>query len=125
MASLLTSDQADSKRIAIEVQEARDMGIEVLPPDVNESYSTFTVVKDQLPKKPRIRFGLAAIKNVGQNLITAIIQERKANGPFTSLEDFLSRIRHKDLNKKSLESLVMSGAMAGLGDSSSFLHNLD
>ncbi|HBY74262.1 MAG TPA: DNA polymerase III subunit alpha, partial [Candidatus Kerfeldbacteria bacterium] len=82
MASLLTSDRDDSDRIAIEVQEARSLGIAVLPPDVNESFSTFTVVRESLADQPRIRFGLAAIKNVGQKLVTAMIAERKANGPF-------------------------------------------
>lgn len=126
MASLLTSDANDTERIAIEVQEARDMGIEVLPPDVNESYSTFTVVKESLTvNHPRIRFGLAAIKNVGQNLVSAIIAERKANGPFVSLEDFLQRLHHKDLNKKSLESLIKCGACVALGEMSTLLNNID
>ncbi len=125
MASLLTSDQQDSKRIAIEVQEARDMNIAVLPPDINESYSTFTVVKESLSDKPRIRFGLAAIKNVGQSVITAIIEERKANGPFLHIEDFLTRIRHKDLNKKSLESLIKSGALDVLGEAAMYLNNIE
>lgn len=126
MASLLTSDQQDSKRIAIEVQEARDMGIAVLPPDINESFSTFTVVKESLDTDtPRIRFGLAAIKNVGQSVITAIISERKANGEFLHIEDFLTRIRHKDLNKKSLESLIKSGALDILGDAAVFLENIE
>ncbi|MFA6474583.1 MAG: DNA polymerase III subunit alpha [Patescibacteria group bacterium] len=125
MASLLTSDQADSDRIAIEVEEARSMGIAVLPPDINESYSTFTVVRESLPKQPRIRFGLAAIKNVGQNLITDIISERKANGPFTDIQNFLRRIQHKDLNKKSLESLIMSGALIAFGEFSTLLANVE
>lgn len=125
MASLLTSDVNDTDRIAIEVQEARELGIEVLPPDVNESYSTFTVVKESLQSAPRIRFGLTAIKNVGQNLVTAVITERKSNGPFQSLEDFLRRIQHKDLNKKSLESLIKSNACAVFGDTNTLLYNID
>ncbi|MDP3970772.1 MAG: DNA polymerase III subunit alpha, partial [bacterium] len=125
MASLLTADQDDSDRIAIEVQEARDMGITVMPPDINESFSTFTVVKESLSGKPRIRFGLAAIKNVGQKLVTAIIAERKSGGPFKSIEDLLKRIHQKDLNKKSLESLIKSGSFDGLDESSRLLHNLE
>lgn len=127
MASLLTSDQGDSDRIAIEVHEARSMGIDVLPPDINESYSTFTVVKESLGKDltPRIRFGLAAVKQVGQNLVTVVIEERKANGPFKDIEDFLKRIQHRDLNKKSLESLIMCGAMAQFGEANELLANLD
>lgn len=125
MASLLTSDQQDSDRIAIEVQEARDLNIEVVQPDINESYSTFTVVKDSLQDVPRIRFGLAAIKNVGQNLIRAIIDERKAAGVYTDIEDFLSRVKQKDLNKKSLESLIKCGALARLADAATLLHNIE
>ncbi|MBI2415129.1 MAG: DNA polymerase III subunit alpha [Candidatus Kerfeldbacteria bacterium] len=125
MASLLTSDQSDSDRIAIEVQEAREVAIAVLPPDVNESFSTFTVVKESLPGTPRIRFGLAAIKNVGQNVINCIITERKTNGPYQSIENFLNRIHHKDLNRKSLESLIKSSAMDVVGDTATLLNNLD
>lgn len=126
MASLLTSDAADSDRVAIEVQEAREMGIAVLAPDVNESFSTFTVVKESLDtERPRIRFGLTAVKNVGQNLVTAIIAERKANGPFTSLENFLQRLQHKDLNKKSLESLIKSGACLNFGEAAVLLANIE
>ncbi len=125
MASLLTSDRDDSDRIAIEVHEARMMGIDVMPPDINESYSTFTVVRESLDDKPRIRFGLAAVKNVGQNLVTTVITERKANGPFKDMEDFLQRIQHRDLNKKSLESLIMCGAMAQFGESNVLLANME
>ncbi|MBI4407721.1 MAG: DNA polymerase III subunit alpha, partial [Candidatus Kerfeldbacteria bacterium] len=125
MASLLTSDRDDSDRIAIEVQEARTMGIAVMAPDVNESFSTFTVVRESLKQTPRIRFGLAAVKNVGQNLVTALIAERKANGPFRDIEHFLSRIQHHDLNKKSLESLIMCGACSSLGDTATLLANLE
>lgn len=126
MASLLTSDQADAERIAIEVQETRDLHIAVMSPDVNESFSTFTVVKDSLDTdQPRIRFGLAAIKNVGQNLVHSLIAERKDGGPFLHIEDFLRRIQHKDLNKKSLESLIKSGACTAFGEAGMLLHNLD
>lgn len=127
MASLLTSDYGDVDRIAIEVEETERMGIRVLPPDINESYSTFTAVFDQESKQPekKIRFGLLAIKNVGYNVAKAIIKERKANGPFVSLEDFLTRVQTKDLNKKSLESLIKSGALTKFGEPNELLHNLD
>ncbi|EKD76636.1 MAG: hypothetical protein ACD_43C00034G0001 [uncultured bacterium] len=126
IASLLTSDAADSERVAIEVQEARELGIAVLSPDVNESFSTFTVVKESLKTpEPRIRFGLTAIKNVGQNLVTAIISERKTHGQFTSLENFLQRLQHKDLNKKSLESLIKSGACLDFGEAAQLLENVE
>ncbi len=127
MASLLTSDYGDVDRIAIEVEECERMGIRVLPPDINESYSTFTAVFDPESKQPekKIRFGLLAIKNVGYNVVKAIIKERKANGAFSSLEDFLTRVQTKDLNKKSLESLIKSGALAKFGEANELLHNLD
>ncbi len=126
MASLLTSDQDDSKRIAIEVQEAREMGIEILPPNISESHETFTVVQESLDtQQPRIRFGLAAIKNVGHKLIEALIEERESNGPFANIEDFLSRINHKDLNRKSLESLIKCGAMEQFGATGTLLENID
>ncbi len=127
MASLLTSDYGDVDRIAIEVEECERMGIRVLPPDINESFSTFTAVFDPESKQPekKIRFGLLAIKNVGVNVVRTIIKERKDNGPYKSLEDFLTRVQTKDLNKKSLESLIKSGALAPFGEANELLHNLD
>ncbi|HNW09332.1 MAG TPA: DNA polymerase III subunit alpha, partial [bacterium] len=126
MAALLTSDQGNSDRVAIEVDECRQMGIEVLPPDINESFSTFTVVADSLKTNvPRIRFGLLAIKGLGENIVRAIIKERKANGKFQNLEDFLSRVKSKDLNKRSLESMIKSGCLDSLGDRNQLLANLE
>ncbi|MFC1599036.1 DNA polymerase III subunit alpha, partial [Patescibacteria group bacterium] len=126
MASLLTSDLDNIERIALEVNECRSMGIEVMPPDINESFTRFTVVAESLQTdRPRIRFGLSAIKNVGLSLTKAIIHERKTNGVFTSLEDFLSRIKDKDLNKKSLESLVRSGTLDEFGDRNEMLMNME
>jgi len=125
MAALLTSDYGNSDRIAIEVQEAEQMGIKVLPPDINESFSTFTVVKESLKTKPRIRFGLAAIKNVGVHIVSVIIKERKENGNFVNLEDLLSRIHDKDLNKKSLESMIKSGALDNFGERQQMLANIE
>ncbi|MDP1629566.1 MAG: hypothetical protein Q8L57_03015, partial [bacterium] len=81
------------------------MNIRVLPPNLNESFERFTVLYDEA-KRPLIRFGLEAVKNVGENIVEAIIKERKAGGQFQTLEDFLRRVIHKDLNKKSLESLI-------------------
>jgi DNA polymerase-3 subunit alpha len=126
MASLLTSDLNDIDRIALEVAECRNMGIEVLAPDINESYTRFTVVAESLKEnKPRIRFGLSAIKNVGLNLTKAIIHERKAGGHYQSLADFLSRVKDKDLNKKSLESLIKCGALDQFGDRYEMLMNIE
>ena len=130
MASLLTADHGNIDRIAIEVEECRQMGLEVLPPDINESFSTFTVVYDTAEVKAdktsnKIRFGLSAVKNLGENIIKAIIAERKANGQFKNLEDLLSRVKNKDLNKKSLEAMIKSGAMDALGERSQLLYNID
>ena len=126
MAALLTSDQDDMDRIAIEIKESEQMGIKVLPPDINKSFSTFTVLPEELRHgHKKIRFGLNAIKNVGSNVIKAIIKERKQNGAFNSIENFLIRIQDKDLNKKSLESLIKSGAMNSFNDSNVFLKNID
>jgi DNA polymerase-3 subunit alpha len=120
MAALLTSDQGGVDRIAIEVEECHKMGIKVLPPDVNESLENFTVVEDK-----KIRFGLLAIKNIGAGVVEQIINERKENGIYQSLEDFLNRVRTKDINKKSLESLIKSGAVDSFGERAKLLTNLD
>lgn len=129
MAALMTSDHDNSERIAIEVSECREMNISVLPPDINESFSTFTVVRDSLQSddhKPRIRFGLTAIKNVGDTIIRRIIDERKTSqGTYKDLKNFLSRVKHKDLNKKSLESLIKCGAMDCFEDRNTLLYNLE
>ncbi len=126
MAALLTSDQQNSDRVAIEAEECRQMGIEVLPPDINESFSTFTVVADSLKSgKPRIRFGLMAIKGLGENIIEEIIKERKLNGSFKDLEDMLSRVKSKDLNKRSLESMIKSGCLDSLEERNKMLENME
>jgi DNA polymerase-3 subunit alpha len=126
MAALLTSDLNNTDKVAMEVAECEKMGITVLPPDINESYRIFTVVMDENFKtNPRIRFGLEAIKNVGENIASVIIKTRRAGGPFQSLEDFLLRVQDKDLNKKSLESLIKAGALDSFGDRKNLLYNLD
>jgi len=120
MAALLTSDYGDTDRIAIEVEEAKQLKMQVLAPDINESYATFTVVNDNL-----IRFGLTAIKNLGNHIVDILIKERKKNGLFKNLSDFLLRIHDKDLNKKSLESLIKSGALDKFGDRQQMLDNIE
>lgn len=115
LTALLTADSGDTEAIAVFVAEAKRMGIPVLPPDINESGSVFTVVGNG---KDAIRFGLSSIKNFGEGISEAIIAERKANGPFASLSDFLSRISSKNLNRKSLESLIKCGALDSLSPSS-------
>jgi DNA polymerase-3 subunit alpha len=121
MAALLTSEGSDLERIAILIEECKKMKIEVLPPDINESFSNFSVV----PEKNQIRFGLSAIKNVGYNIVELIINERKQNGHFKSIEDFVSRVDSKVSNKKSLESLTRAGVFDKLGERNQILNNME
>ena len=125
MAALLTSDQQDIERIAIEIEECRNMKIKVLQPDVNESFASFTVVKDEKTGKDIIRFGLNAIKNVGEHIVDVIIEERKNNGKYKDVFDMLERIVDRDMNKKSLEALVKCGAMDQFGDRGFLLANME
>ncbi len=123
MAALLTADAGDTEAIAILVAEADRLKIPVLPPDVNESGADFTVSGEE---KDTIRFGLTSIKNFGEGISQAIIKERNEHGSFSSLSDFLSRVGSKNLNKKSLESLIKAGALDTLaGESMSRSHLLD
>lgn len=111
MTALLTADSGVMEQIAVYVAEAKRMGIAVLPPDVNESGTDFTVVGAE---KNIIRFGLSSIKNFGEGISEAIIAQRKSTGPFKDLSDFLSRVGSKNLNRKSLESLIKCGALDSL-----------
>ncbi|MGE5540728.1 MAG: DNA polymerase III subunit alpha [Bacillota bacterium] len=111
MAAVLTADSGDTDSIATFVAECERMKIPVLPPDVNESGTDFTVAGEA---KDTIRFGLTTIKNFGEAISQAIIEERNARGPFQDLSDFLSRVRSKNLNRKSLECLIKSGALDSL-----------
>ena len=121
MAALLTSEKADVERIGFLIEEIKRMGIEVLPPDINESWRNFTVI----PRKNQIRFGLFAIKNVGGNIVEAIVRERKERGSFQSVEDFISRIDPRVLNKKSLESLIKAGVFDKLAERNQLLQGLE
>jgi DNA polymerase-3 subunit alpha len=105
MAALLSSYMGDSDDIVKYVQECRRMKVEVLPPDVNESDEYFTVVG-----KGKIRFGLAAVKNVGDAAVESIKKVRKEKGPFTNLFDFAQRVDLRTANKRVIESLIVSGA---------------
>ncbi len=116
LSALLTADSGDTEQISIFVAEAKRMGVPVLPPDVNESGSVFTVVGEH---KDTIRFGLSSIKNFGDGISEAIITERKAHGQFKTLADFLTRVGSKNLNRKSLESLIKCGALDSLSPSDS------
>jgi len=121
MASVLTSEKIDVERIAFLIEECKKMDIEVLPPNINESLKNFTVV----PQQNKIRFGLLAIKNVGTNIIDAVVLERKDNGSFLSISDFINRVNSKDLNKKSMESLIKAGAFDAFNERNQLLANLE
>lgn len=126
MAALLSSDQAHVDRIAIDVAEARHLKLKVLPPDVNESFPSFAVVPHPGGgATDTIRFGLAAIKNVGYAVAEAIVEERKANGPYANLTEFLERVRHHSLNRKALECLTKAGALDRFGERGNLLANVD
>ena len=145
MAALMTSDLNDIDRIAIEIAECERMGIKVMPPDVNESFVDFGVVKES----GNIRFGLGAIKNIGEVPARIIVRERKKNGPFKSFEDFIDRMSKSDvegvpstalsqkgsgqvgtsgrsvLNKKILEALAMSGALDQMAERRQVLDGME
>jgi len=122
MAALMTSDYDDTDRLAIEITECKHMGIQVLPPDVNESFVEFAVVPG---KKQSIRFGMAAIKNVGRGAVESLLEVRASGGEFVSLEDMVSRLGPGVINRKTMESLARAGALDRFGDRSTILHNLD
>ena len=119
MAALLTSEAGNSEKVVKYINEARGMGISILPPDVNESDLYFTPVGEA------IRFGLAAIKNVGENTAKAIRESRTSQGAFASLYEFCERIESRFLNKRVFESLIKSGAMDSLGPRESMLESVD
>lgn len=129
MTAVLTSDSGDTEKIATAINECKRINMPVLPPDVNESFGDFTVINIEETGLPTgrqgIRFGLCTIKNLGTEIAEAIIEERRKNGVFKSFSDFLDRIQHKNLNKKSLEALVKSGAMDALGERNQILLNMD
>lgn len=121
MSAVLTADSGDTEKISEIIHECNRMGIEVLPPDINESFRDFSVV----PGQETIRFGLETIKNFGSGITEVIVEERKTNGPFESLQDFLTRIHDRNLNKKSLEALICSGAFDRFGERGELFGNLD
>ena len=151
MAAVLTADAGDVDKVAVMVAECKRMGIPVLPPDINESFGDFTVIlgeeaqneiltpqrdadkdgsseKDKFHSAPpadSIRFGLYSIKNFGRGIADSIIAERKSGGRFVSLSDFLRRTAGQNLNKKSLESLILGGALDSFGERGAMLANLD
>jgi DNA polymerase-3 subunit alpha len=122
MAALLTSVTGKTEDVVKYIAESREMGIEVLAPDVHESAANFTPIIS--PEGYKIRFGLSAVKNVGQNAIASIVEARKA-GRFKGIYDFCERVDLRQLNKRVLESLIKSGAMDSLARRSQLIDALD
>lgn len=120
MAAVMTSDYDDTDRLAIEITECKHMNIKVQAPDVNESFAEFAVV----PDTNDIRFGMNAIKNVGAGAVEEIVRARD-EAPFADLEDYLTRVNCRIVNRKALESLIKAGAFDRFGDRMKYLHNID
>ena len=125
MTACMTAESGDIETCSEYIEEAKKMGFSILPPDINESFSDFTVVVEDSVVTNKIRFGLNNIKNFGEEIGKAIIKERKDNGKFKNIEEFLERITHKNLNKKSLEALILCGAMDSMGDRNVLLGNIE
>ncbi|OGI45927.1 DNA polymerase III subunit alpha [Candidatus Nomurabacteria bacterium GWB1_40_6] len=130
MEAILTAESGDVEKIAEIIEECKHMKIPVLPPHINESFGGFTCLSsktglnvDKENKSEKIRFGFYTIKNLGVDIADNIIAERKLNGKFKSLSDFLDRIKHKNLNKKSIDALIKSGCMDEWGDRGILLAN--
>ena len=109
MAALLTSVLGQNAKVAEYIEQAKELGVTVLPPDINESGPDFTVAGDN------IRFGLGSVKNVGVGLIEKLVEERRSNGPFRDFHDFCQRMSNYDLNKRVLENLIRCGAFDSMG----------
>lgn len=121
MTSLLNNDSGDVERISTLINDCKRQNISVLPPDVNKSFTDFVPEGDK-----NIRFGLLSIKNIGSGIAQAIVEERMREGSFKDFEEFLSRVSHKDLNKKSIENLAKGGALDSLGvERRKILMNID
>lgn len=109
MAALMTSVMDNASKVSGYIEECKKMGIQLLPPDINEGFGHFSV------SNGKIRFGLAAIKNIGRNAVDALVAEREKNGPFHSMTDFCNRMSDGEWNKRGIESLIKSGAVDSFG----------
>ncbi len=137
MAAILTAESGDVEKVSEIISECKRMQIPVLPPDVNESLGDFAIIKgirnqesgmrndDDKTIVDKIRFGLHSVKNLGNEIADAVIAERVTNGRYKSYSDFLERVQHKNLNKKSLESLIKCGAMDAFGERGVMLFNME
>lgn len=122
MAALMTSDYDNIDRLAIEIAECKHMGIDVLPPDVNESYHEFSVI----PGENKIRYGLDAIKNVGHGAAEEILRAREeAGGKFKDMNQYCQLVSHRIVNRKSLESLIKAGSFDSFSDRGLLVGNID
>lgn len=120
MAALMTSDRGDTERIVIEIEESKILGLTIFAPSVNASHLAFTVVGQS-----GIQFGLGAIKNLGDSTILAVVAAREAGGPFTSVQDFLSRINPHAINRKGIEALIKANAFHDFATADQLMHNID
>lgn len=124
MSAVLTHESGDIEKVALSVHECTRMGIEVLPPSINESFGGFTIIIGE-DGKEKIRFGLSSIKNFGEGIAETIIKERGENGKYKTLEEFLTRIHDRSFNKKSLEALIKSGALDAYGERGKLFYNIE
>jgi DNA polymerase-3 subunit alpha len=125
MTSVLIAESGDIDKVPAIIHECERMGIKVLPPAINQSFKNFAMISEE-GKEAHIRFGLSGIKNLGEHIAEVIYRERKEHGKYKNLEDLLTRVKDKDLNKKSLESLIKCGAMDEFGyDRGVLLGNID
>lgn len=124
MTALLSAEKNDTGKVAFYVADCRSMGLDVLPPDVNTSGWDFTI-EDRAEKPPAIRFGLGAVKNVGQSPVDLILEAVKAGGPFKNLNDFIQRVDLRTVGKRALECLIKVGAMDTFGARPAMLEALD
>lgn len=123
MTAVLTGELGEVEKVAETIKECKRIGIPVQSPNINESFKDFTLIKEN--NKDVILFGLGSIKNFGEGIAQFIIDERKKNGSFKSLSDFLLRIKDRSLNKKSLEALICSGTLDKLGDRGQMMGNIE
>jgi DNA polymerase-3 subunit alpha len=124
MTALMSVFKHDTDRVALYVADARRMGFEVLPPSINACEVDFSI-EDRPDQDPAIRFGLAAVKNVGEGAVEAILEARGEGGPFKTLEEFSRRVDLRQVGKRALESLIRVGALDELGTRIALLEGLD
>ncbi|RLC66695.1 MAG: DNA polymerase III subunit alpha, partial [Chloroflexi bacterium] len=124
MTALMTTERHNTEKIGFLIAECRRMGIEVLPPAINQSGMDFTI-EDRESGAPAIRFGLGAVKNVGEGPIEVILAAREAGGPFRDLDDFCRRVDLRQVNRRALESLIKVGALRTFGTRAQLLSIVD